>query len=92
MPGPGEVAWTEDDVEYALAWQALASDDCPGCGQPRSESFADDNHDAYTVRKLRCHACAARDSESKDYAESGGEMGGLYLAVTKTRGGGDGDR
>ena len=87
MPGPGGEAWIEDDVEYALAWKALGKDDCPGCGQPRSESFDDANHNAYDVHRLRCHACAAREADSKDFQDADGDTAGLYLTVTKTRGG-----
>lgn len=85
MPGPGDEAWTEDDVEYALAWQALANDDCPGCGQLKAESFAIENHDAYDVKALVCHACAERGREQHALQEAGMEMAGLHLVVNKSK-------
>lgn len=88
MPGPGGEAWTEDDVEYALAWQRLQADKCSGCGQPRSESFDVANHASYEGHALQCHACAARDVKSKLYQDGGGDMAGLYISVSKRPGGG----
>lgn len=60
-PGPGEEAWTADDVEYALAWKAIEADRCGGCGQSMAESFDPDNVDAYGTKLLVCHGCHARD-------------------------------
>lgn len=84
LPGPGDEAWTDDDVEYALAWRELTDSTCGGCGEPRSESFAKENHDAYDVKALVCHACAERDREMNALKESGMEMAGLHLIVKKT--------
>lgn len=83
MPGPGGEAWTEDDVEYALAWQQLRAETCTGCGQPKTESFDLDNAGLYETRMLRCHACAARDDAEREFTEAGGNSGGLHLAVIK---------
>lgn len=85
MPGPGGEAWTEDDVEYALAWQALTTGDCSGCGQPLAESFDPANEGEYDVSALRCHACTAKDRHRAEFEEAGGEMAGLFLSVTKPR-------
>lgn len=87
MPGPGGEAWTEDDVEYALAWQRLARDECSGCGQPKSQSYDPANHDTYRVGVLRCHACAAREEKQREFQEAGGDTAGLTMTVTKTVGG-----
>jgi hypothetical protein len=61
VPGPGEEAWTETDVAYALEWKAIEADRCSGCGQPASESFNPANLDAYGTKDLVCFACQARD-------------------------------
>jgi hypothetical protein len=78
--------WTEDDVEYALEWQALNAASCPGCGEPKSESFDAANASAYDVHPLRCHACAAREETRDDYSDQGGSMAGLFLTVSRRRG------
>jgi hypothetical protein len=84
VPGPGGEAWTEDDVEYALAWQAIAAENCPGCGQPKSESFDPANERAYDVTALVCHACAARTHRQASFEDADGDLAGLYMTVTKT--------
>lgn len=85
MPGPGDEVWTEDDVEYALEWRALDEANCSGCGQPRADSFDPANADAYDVRSLRCHACAAREETSHQFSDAGGQLAGLYLTVHRRR-------
>ncbi len=78
------MAWTDDDREYALAWQELQDETCPGCGQPRAESFHPDSDGAYEVRALRCHACSAKDDRSKDIVNNeDADTGGLYLTVKR---------
>jgi hypothetical protein len=64
---------------------ALQAEKCHGCGQPRSESMDIANEDAYEPHKLRCHACATRDSEQKRMGESQIDSAGLYVSVTKRR-------
>ena len=74
----------EDDVEYALAWQQLQRETCPGCGEPKAESYDPDNSEAYEVHTLRCHACAARDARGDAIAEDDkAEAHGLSLYVTR---------
>lgn len=87
MPAPGEPAWTEDDVEYALQWQALTRDECPGCGHPRSETYERGNADAYAVTRLRCHACATREAADKEFSDAGGDTDGMHYIVRKAGGG-----
>lgn len=81
VPRPGvDPLLTDDDLDEILAWFAMKDDQCPGCGQPKSESFHPDNEQAYTSRRLRCHACAARDADSTAY---GGNRDGLYFAAVR---------
>jgi hypothetical protein len=62
----------------------LTDDEC-GCGQPRSESFDPDNHNAYEAKALVCHACATRDGKAKAFTEAGGSTEGLFITVSKKR-------
>lgn len=79
--------WTEDDVEYALEWQAVTRDECPGCGQPRSQTYDAANAQAYHVAKRRCHACAEREAAEQEFNEAGGDTAGLHFMVRKVGGG-----
>ena len=81
MPGPGDEAWTEDDVELALAWKVVTGENCAGCGQPRVESFDPDSE--YDTTLLHCHACAAREERAAEFAEDGGSTAGLFMTVRK---------
>lgn len=80
-PGPGEEAWTETDVEYALAWKAIEAGTCGGCGQPVAESFDADNADVYGTKVLRCFGCEARDQRMDDIPSD--QRGGLRVVVVK---------
>lgn len=82
-PRPGELAWTEDDVEYALEWQAMQDAVCAGCGQPRDESFSPEFADAYVASLRRCHACAESQRAQKDARDGGMEPEGLYTSVQR---------
>ncbi len=45
-------------------------DACPGCGQPRSETFNPANAEAYTVQRLGiCAGCYVKDYVAKDAPE-----------------------
>lgn len=82
-PRAGELAWTEDDIEYALEWQAMQDALCPGCGQPRDQSFDPANSEAYEASLRRCHACAESQRAVKSIRESGMEPEGLYASVAR---------
>jgi hypothetical protein len=56
--------WLPEDTKAALEWQTHKDSLCSGCGNPRHESFAVENSDAYTAEPLRCHACAARERKA----------------------------
>jgi hypothetical protein len=66
LPGPGELAWTDEDRDLALAYQDEQDATCPGCGHPLDESTNADNADAYDVTVSVCHGCAARERAAKD--------------------------
>lgn len=74
--------FTDDDVEDLLDHLEVEDATCPGCSQPRHESFNPENQDGYEVRKLRCHACEARDQASAAYD---GERHGLYFVVSRAK-------
>lgn len=82
-PRPGEMAWTEDDVEYVLEWQRMQDAICPGCGQPREESFDPDYADAYVTHVRRCHACAAQARTVEEKHKTLSDTHGLYASVER---------
>jgi hypothetical protein len=68
----GQPEWLPEDRLAALEWVVHQRSLCPGgCGQPRSESFAEGNDDLYDVTLIQCHACAARDRRL--WSMSGGD-------------------
>jgi hypothetical protein len=79
--------WLDEDFTAAVEWQEYHDSLCSGCSQPRDESFARENSEAYDVEVLRCHACAAR--ERKAYARNGSRESGSpplfgeFFAVSK---------
>jgi hypothetical protein len=80
----GEPVWLEEDTQAALEWQEHKDSLCSGCGNPRDESFALENHDRYDVTALACHACAARERKAQVMSGDGESRppAGLYFAVT----------
>lgn len=84
MPEPGEPYWLDDDQDAALEYMDHLDSICSGCGQPRHESFAEENFLNYHTTALRCHACAdkemtARARQKDDKASTEG----IYLVVEK---------
>jgi hypothetical protein len=78
--------WSEEDLGYALAWQAEQDGLCSGgCGQPRDESMDPANEGKYEVPTTRCFACAAMARVGKTHAERGMEVGGVFLGVRYSR-------
>jgi hypothetical protein len=57
---PGEPWFLEDDLAAVLDYFDYLDSLCPGCGQPKSESFDKTNTFAYRAHTHQCHACAAR--------------------------------
>lgn len=72
--------FTDDDADDLLAWMKQEADRCPGCGQPRHESFDPANQDAYKVHALRCFACEGR---ARKQAKATGDTEGIYYTVEK---------
>jgi hypothetical protein len=55
------------------------------CGQPISETFDPDNHDAYVAKAVKCGACAALAKEHKAASdpEQAADMDGMFFTVEK---------
>lgn len=75
--------WTDDDLEWALAWRDDDRSRCSGCGQPKSESFAKGNDNAYEATALACHACATSSREAESWNNQDGKAHGIYISVTR---------
>lgn len=52
--------WLPEDVDEALAFEEFEAENCPGCGEPKIETFDPANEWAYRAVAVACHACAAR--------------------------------
>lgn len=76
--------WTVADRLMALVWQAERDATCGGCGQPRSESMAPENRNAYEVEAYTCHACVARELHLKEATSSGFESHGVYYVAVRS--------
>ena len=50
-------------VAYVLAQDML----CPGCGQPKHETYNDDSEGWYEVRDATCQGCAEVERDSKQH-------------------------
>lgn len=79
----GEALFLPEDRHWALALAAVEADECPGCGQPRSESTSPEAEYGYRGEPLRCHACAAIEREARDFAKDGDTAGLLVRAVRR---------
>ena len=57
---------------------------CPcGCGRPAAESMARSSQLAYRAELIRCHARAAMDHASEQYAkQEGADSSGLMTRLT----------
>jgi hypothetical protein len=69
--------WDAEDRAIICALLDMKADECPGCGQPLSESLHDDTKPdpEYDVGFLVCMGCVARDravkkQEGKDKAQN----------------------
>lgn len=76
--------WTDDDRNSEMEHRDHLNSLCPGCGQPRHESFAPENQFAYSVELLRCFGCAAqrRTLKAKQDADNF-DMEGIHPVVSK---------
>lgn len=79
--------WLVEDVESALLHQADEDAKCPGCGQPRRESF--DGAGRYEVEAHTCAACAGMQERSwlaeKNRPKHGRPQFGRYFTVRKAQ-------
>lgn len=80
---PGEALWLEEDRAWALALAQVETDCCPDCKQPWSEASKIENEFDYSAELLRCHACAAGARKAHAYQESGGDVRGIHVSITK---------
>lgn len=88
-----EPEWLDEDIDAALEYIEYEQSLCSGCSRPRSETFAEEADGRYVAEPLTCHACAARDAESRRASEarqSGnwgeGSFDGVYFAITEKAG------
>lgn len=80
---PGEALWLEEDRAWALALAQVETDCCPDCKQPWSEVSAMENEFQYDATLMRCHSCAAGARKTQAYQQSGGDLRGIHLSITK---------
>lgn len=79
-PRPGiDPLFTDDDVEEILDYLAYKDSLCPGCGQPRHESFSEDFEDMYVGEIEVCHSCVAKARAARHH----GAKSGVYSYSTK---------
>jgi hypothetical protein len=81
QPGPGDEAWTDDDVRQVLEWQDERDMTCV-CGHLRTETMTPDSFGRYDSEPLVCHACQARDQAAQQYRDGKGDPHGVYFTVT----------
>lgn len=62
-----EPEWDAEDRAIIYALMDMRADECPGCGQPMSESLHDDTKSdpVYDVGFLVCMGCVSRDKAVK---------------------------
>lgn len=73
---PGE-RWTEHDTSTAVALTLYEQSLCPGCGHPLGESTSweadpanrDGSHWYEAPTPVKCHACEAVATRTKEYSE-----------------------
>lgn len=71
-----------------MAWKAEQALLCPGCGEPRDETMADERAGPvpdYNARSLRCRACHARETTASAFAghDDPDPTAGVYWSVSK---------
>lgn len=83
--GPDEPLWLPADVESALRYQTEQDALCPGCRQPRRESF--DTSHRYAAELHICQGCAPMQKASwtaeKNRAKNAPPRFGAYYSVKK---------
>lgn len=80
---PGEPLWTEEDVDYALAWQREQNALCKGCGHPVDETGDKVNTMLYAAEETWCQGCAVIEWRRKALSDSDIDLSGVRLHVTK---------
>lgn len=64
--------WTEDDLEYALAWNDIRRDTHGPCGHRLSVTTDPRNRDAHEVVEIHtCDACQARQDYVDEQRDAG---------------------
>lgn len=87
MPVPDEPLWLDEDQDAALEYMDYLDSICSGCGQPRHESFSEENFLAYHTTALRCHACADKELTAKArQRDDNASTEGIYLVVDHKKG------
>jgi len=79
-----EPAWSEDDLEYALAWADIRADTHPPCGHRLSVSADPRNFDAHeVVEVLHCDVCQAREDYAEQQRSDGGKTSAADVYVVR---------
>jgi hypothetical protein len=81
VPGPGGEAWTDEDRQVALEWQAQQQATHGPCGQPLDMVLGEENDGAWVAHGLFCHACAALEKATagaRANAHDGADVDGLF--------------
>lgn len=83
MPRPGEVLWTDEDREWALALLQVEAELCRGCGQPIGESTDPALEELWRAEVIRCHACATAGRHIESWQKEGGDAHGANVHVIR---------
>lgn len=86
LPALGEVLWTAEDRQYALALLALEADTCSGCGMSLAESMDPTHEEHWKAEVLKCHACGTAARHVQGWQKSGGDARGAHVRVLKREG------
>lgn len=78
LPGPGETLWTDEDLDWAIAYEAYKATLCPQCGTDHSLWAADS--DAFVAIPTRCPGRQAIALAEKEIPEEERNQG-AYAAL-----------
>lgn len=59
-------------MDEIIAYLEFEDENCPGCGEPKLESFNPANEYEYRATVLQCHACATKRRAEKKIDDKAG--------------------
>jgi hypothetical protein len=74
-PGPGDVAWTDEDRALVLEFLAEQRLIHGACGQPLDLATGKENARDWGTEEFICHACGAKEAAEAAAAENDREGG-----------------